>query len=100
MIIKKSNFNLAGKRYRGNWPFTVDQVAVVKFQVDKYEPFALLHEYRLYALSGMLESHGLPKLEEAGIWADSGDHKKSLQPFFEFIVVQSKGVTYKDKEAK
>jgi hypothetical protein len=92
MIIKKSNFNLKGKRYRGNWPFTVDQVAVVKFQIDKYEPFAILHEYRLYALSGMLESHGLPVLTASGIW----DGKKSLQAFFDFIVEQSKGVTYKE----
>lgn len=100
MIIKKTQFGIH-KKYRGKWPFNVDQVAVVKFQVDKYAPFAILHEYRLYALSGMLESHGLPKLEDSGIWAEvvrvTGGHnvitgRKSLQSFFDFITEQSKDI--------
>ena len=88
MIIKKSNFNFSGKKYRGKWPFTVDQVAILKTKVEEYDAFGIIHNFGAFALSGILESYGFAKLEEAGIWADNPEipgTKKSLTPVFEYL---------------
>jgi hypothetical protein len=96
MIINKSQFKF-NKKYRGKWPFTVDQVAVLRLQFDKINFYALIHNYHAFALSGGLESRGFAKLEDSGIWADSTSKqmmkggkyiKKPLNPFFDFIANQ------------
>ena len=89
MIIKKSMFKYS-RKYRGKWPFNVDEVAVLMMEVRStpqdvngpvYKAFAIVHNFGAFALSGLLESHGFPKMEEAGIWVKG----KSLSPFFEFL---------------
>lgn len=89
MIIKKSQFKY-NKKLRGNWPFAVDEVAVVGVVLDKVLHFAIVHEYKLYALSGELKTKGYPALPEAGIWAPecNGCGFKKLGPFFDFIKKQ------------
>lgn len=77
------------KKWKGTWPFTVDQVAVLKLDFKQLKCFALVHKYKIYALSGALDNN-FHKLEESGIWKDEQDHKKSLTPFFDFIEWQSK----------
>jgi hypothetical protein len=101
MIINKSQFKF-NKKYRGKWPFTVDQVAVLRLQYDGINFYALIHNYHAFALSGGLESKGFQTLEDSGIWADNDEKnnfnsrtnefnkpfKKSLTPFFNFIAHQ------------
>jgi hypothetical protein len=97
MIINKSQFKF-NKKYRGKWPFTVDQVAVLRLQYDGINFYALVHNYHAFALSGGLESRGFQTLEDSGIWADnydwpsSGGPKKQLTPFFNFIARQVDGM--------
>ena len=102
MIIKKSILN-THKKYRGTWPFNVDEVAVARINLTNLtgiEPaFSICHEYKVYALSGILEGHGFRPLESSGIWANKPKSKtcfgecvtvkKSLSPFFEFCKWQS-----------
>lgn len=97
MIIKKSMFK-PHKKWAGKWPFNVDEVAVmmIKSEGMALEPrlYAIVHNYKVYALSGALESH-FEKLVCSGIWAceDSGrivpTTLMSLTPFFEFCEWQS-----------
>ena len=91
MIIKKSMLNIH-REYRGTWPFAVDEIAAVKVG----DAYGLVHEYRLVALSGILETHGFMSLEDTGIWADNPEipgTKKSLSPFFKLLDWQSKGIS-------
>ena len=92
MIIKKSMLN-THKKYKGTWPFNVDEVAVTRINLSDGGPaFSICHEYKVYAMSGVLEEHGFSPLESAGIWADNPEilgTKKSLSPFFEFCKWQS-----------
>jgi hypothetical protein len=98
MIIKKKNFNLT-PGYRGKWPFTVPEVAIMKMTVGgesgKLDAFAVIHNFSAFALSGILESYGFHKLGMSGIWADElimGETvKKSLTPFFEYLEKKAKG---------
>lgn len=99
MIIKKSQFKWA-KKYRGQWPFTVDEVAVMRLDIEGNVCLCIIHEYSSYALSGILENHGLPKLMDSGIWADNlqiPGTKKSLTLFFEFCKNQIEDVCLKGK---
>ncbi len=100
MIIKKRRFKYQ-KKYRGKWPFTVDEVTLLLVHVpagvpaEKKEPikaFAIVHMFGTFALSGVLEQHGFESIQNSGIWADNPeipDTKKSLSPFFEFVKEQA-----------
>lgn len=121
MIVTKSMLN-THKKWRGKWPFNVDQVAVIKLNLGDTSAYAIVHKYNPYALSGILEKDFAP-LEAAGVWAEEFSHmgtrartldeispeqlkgeqeltpkierkfvKKSLSPFFEFLDWQSEGV--------
>ena len=84
MIIKKPKFNTLSPLKKENWPFTVSEVTVVATIINDWHEqtqklaFAICHNMQLYALSGLLESHGLPPLKTAGIWKQMAN----LQPFF------------------
>lgn len=92
MIIKKSMLN-THKKYRDTWPFNVDEVAVTRINIGDEAAFSICHEYKVYALSGILEGHGFRPLDDSGIWAlETGFSvpvKKSLSPFFGFCKWQS-----------
>jgi hypothetical protein len=85
MIIHKSQFKYQ-KKYRGKWPFTVDQVAVVRLQYDGINFFALVHNYHAFALSFGLEKMGFTPLVQSGIL------KGGISPFFDFINNQIKQI--------
>lgn len=75
MIIKKQQMNFTAK-YRGGWPFTVDEVAVAAAPIQdpssntghQLIAFALIHNFNTFAISGLLESHGFTSLDKSGIW--------------------------------
>ncbi|MEJ2043651.1 MAG: hypothetical protein P8X74_03855 [Reinekea sp.] len=91
MIIKKPKFN-TGLLKKSDWPFTVPEVTVVASIVESNGKnliaFAICHNMTVYALSGILESHGLPSLKMSGIWKPTGEKVENqpvmvnLQPFF------------------
>ena len=100
MIIKKSMFER--KEWADKWPFNVDEVAVQRVNLGDVAAFAICHEYKVYALSGILKTYGLAPLPSLCIWSDDSDDiipegdtvihppiKKSLSPFFEFCKWQS-----------
>lgn len=96
MIIQKLMFDKPEK-----WPFSVDKLAVFRFDIG-HNPcfdiennfcFVIVHNYKSYALSGILEGYGFLKLEDSDIWADNQEipgTKKSLTSFFEFCKWHSK----------
>lgn len=92
MIIRKIKFNLSGKKFRGNWPFTVSEIAVFLLKLDEVVCPAIVHEFNIYAMVGALENHGFSPLIDSGIWKDDPDNpdaKISITPFLKFIKKES-----------
>jgi len=64
-------------------------------EAKKLSAFAIIYNFRAFALSGLLEGYGFEKLENSGIWADNptmtkldkdaAPCKKDLTPFFEYL---------------
>lgn len=89
MIIRKNVFK------KSQWPFNVQEVTILLVSVPSEikspegKPstitcFALIHEFKAFALSGLLANHGFSSLEESNIWAENKEipgTKISLTPF-------------------
>lgn len=82
MIIKK---NMLKKK---DWPFTVSEITVMTIEIETKLAFLIIHNFKAFALSGLLESHGFKPLVKSNIWDDHKNIKgikKSLTPFFIFL---------------
>jgi hypothetical protein len=91
MIFKKTSFNKTKAR-RELWPFSCSEIAVVcstiQHQGKPLNAFIIVHNFGVFALSGVMEQYGIPNLETAGIWLDEPTQKgvkRSLTPFFEIV---------------
>ncbi len=89
MIFKKQTYS---KKSRQLWPFSVPEVAVVASTVENngkmINAYIIVHNFGVFALSGIMENYHIPPLSESGIWLDKPGYpglKRSLTPFFDLV---------------
>ncbi len=87
MIFKKQTYS---KKSRQLWPFSVPEVAVVASTVESngkmINAYIIVHNFGVFALSGILEGYDIPPLDDSGIWLDDMPGvKRSLRPFFDLV---------------
>lgn len=89
MIIKKTDFKAK------DWAFTVCEITILLVNVgselkppEMIPAFAIIHEFKAFALSGILETYSFSPLSDSELLADNKEipgTKKSLSLFFEYL---------------